>query len=205
MHRVHLVQGAVLAAVDQAPAPHLPLGERAPEAIVEGPVLHPALEKARGAADELAPVVAGYAGEGRVDVLDGAGRVGDHDAVGGLLHGGLQACPLGHGLLAGGDVEHRGLHRPPAVPGNPARHDVQPHPRAVATGAPALEGLGRRVARPCPAGLQPLQPGRRAAGEQGVHLRLAGHGRGVGIAQHAGEGLVGEEHPVAPHDGDALQ
>ena len=99
-----LEQAAVLAPVDEVPNERLPARQGRPHRGVEGGALDAALEDARVLAEDLGGRVAGHLLEGRVDVLDRAARVRDHDGVRGLFDHGGQAPHLALGVVAPRDV-----------------------------------------------------------------------------------------------------
>ena len=100
-------QAPVLAPVRHGAHERLPAREGCPQRLVERRSLDPALEDARVLAHDLVAGVAADLLEGRVHVLDRAGRVGDDDRVGGLLDGRRQPAHLELRAMAGARVADR--------------------------------------------------------------------------------------------------
>ena len=84
---LHPIQFPGLFAVHQRPAEIIALQNLAPEPVVEGPVMQARLQDAWRLADNFLAAVTGYDFKRWIDILNRALAVGDHDAVGGLLHG----------------------------------------------------------------------------------------------------------------------
>ena len=102
--RLHLVLGAVRAAIDEPAGPVAAARQVVPQRAIEGGRLPPALEDARVLPDHLRSAIAGDGLERRVGVLDGAREVGDDHRVGRLLDGRGEPRPLGVGGDPLGDV-----------------------------------------------------------------------------------------------------
>ena len=159
--RLLLVERAVLAPVDEDPAPRLAGGEPVPHVLVHGRRRDPALEHARVAPQQLVGGVAADGLEGRVDVGDRAREVGDHHGLGGVVDGAPQLVVP---LLAAqrlGEVVRRGSGSPVGLPSasrmtpvvrlHITRRAVRPQERPHAGTSRPCRRAAAGAGRPCAA------------------------------------------------------
>ena len=88
------VVGAALATVYEIALPGVAIRDGVPELLVKDRFLKTAFQDSRIASEQLAVRIAGDFFQGRVDIFDCSGAVGDQDELGSLLDGDLKQTPF---------------------------------------------------------------------------------------------------------------